>query len=332
MILLLGIFIYLVRLAFQFKPFQVEFNYDPGPVRPELYPVSETLTLPRGWPAKIPKIQSEPVVETPQMMHVREERLQELRATCQVAWRGYREEAWGKDESRPVSGGFKTPFCGWGATLVDSLDTLWIMELYDEFIQAVQEVQKIDFTGTEGCQINLFETTIRHLGGLLSAFDLSGGEYYILIEKAVELAEVLFTAFDTPNRMPTPFYVWSSTNPDANSHEPSQSSVLAMLGTLSLEFTRLSQITGNDKYFDGIQRVMNELEKWQSQTPLPGMWPAIVDSAIFNQSIALGSPSGGSEELFTLGALADSAYEYLPKVCNLYGSLSVLFADFCSNI
>lgn len=110
----------------------------------------------------------------------------------------------------PVTGGFKSPFCGWAASLVDSLDTLYIMELYDEFVLSLHELPKIDFTGTEGCQINLFETTIRHLGGLLAAFDISGGRHMILLEKAVELAEVLFTAFDTPNRMPSPHYTWSS--------------------------------------------------------------------------------------------------------------------------
>jgi len=126
------------------------------------------------------------------------------------SWKGYKKEAWAKDELRPLAGGYKTPFCGWAASLVDSLDTLWIMELYDEFELALVELENIDFTGTKGCTINLFETTIRHLGGMLAAFDLTGGRYPILIEKAVELAEVLYTAFDTPNRMPTPHYVWSS--------------------------------------------------------------------------------------------------------------------------
>ena len=96
---------------------------------------------------------------------------------------------------------------------------------------------------------------------------------------------------------------------------PSSPVVLAVLGSLQLEFTRLAQITGNGKYFDGVQRVMNELEKWQMKTSLPGMWPAMVNAQLFNTSIALGSPFDISDELFTLGALADSAYEYLPKVC-----------------
>ena len=106
------------------------------------------------------------------------------------------------------------------------------------------------------------------------------------------------------------------TDPEANDHLPSSSIVLAVLGSLSLEFTRLAQITGNDKYFDGIQKIMNELEKWQDQTVLPGMWPAMVKSDFYNESILIGSPYVGGEEQYTLGALADSTYEYLPKVSN----------------
>jgi mannosyl-oligosaccharide alpha-1,2-mannosidase len=108
-----------------------------------------------------------------------------------------------------------------------------------------------------------------------------------------------------------------STNAEANDHRPSASVVLAVLGTLQLEFTRLSQLTGNPKYYSAVQHVMDELGKWQNETGLPGMWPATVDSSIMNQSMALDSPVPGSIELYTLGALADSAYEYLPKVCTL---------------
>jgi mannosyl-oligosaccharide alpha-1,2-mannosidase len=104
------------------------------------------------------------------------------------------------------------------------------------------------------------------------------------------------------------------TDSNAQDHMPSRSVVLAVLGSLQLEFTRLAQITGNDKYFDGVQRVMNELEKWQMNTSLPGMWPAMVDAQQFNTNIAIGSQFSATDELFTLGALADSTYEYLPKV------------------
>jgi mannosyl-oligosaccharide alpha-1,2-mannosidase len=312
--LLVATLFYLSQGTF-FSPSQFEFHIISIPIRPERFPVQQTLRLPRRRRASsIPKIQHKPVVPEDYIRKsVREGRLEQVRNAFLHSWNGYKREAWGHDELQPLAGGFKSPFCGWAATLVDSLDTLIIMELWDEFHLAIDELQKIDFTGTEGCQINLFETTIRHLGGLLSAYDLSGGKYRILIDKAVELAEVLFTAFDTPNRMPSPNYRWSATDSEASDHSPSHSIVLAVLGTLSLEFTRLSQITGNDKYFDGIQRVVNELEKWQLKTSLPGMWPAVVDSSIVGQTFALGSPDSQSD-LYTLGALADSAYEYLPKV------------------
>lgn len=102
-------------------------------------------------------------------------------------------------------------------------------------------------------------------------------------------------------------------------HRPSGSVVLAVLGTLSLEFTRLAQLTGDDKYYDAVQKVMDELEKWQDSTALPGMWPAIVKSDNFNQTLALTVPYVGAEEQYTLGALADSAYEYLPKQYMMLG-------------
>jgi mannosyl-oligosaccharide alpha-1,2-mannosidase len=318
MVILLAVLFWILWWTFFQRP-HLEFNFVASPIRPEKFPVKNTLHLPRRAPARIPKIQPEPVAEKPVRRATRLSRLAEVRNTFLHAWNGYKSEAWGQDELKPVKGGSKKIFCGWAATLVDSLDTLLIMELYDEFELALEVLQKIDFTNTEGCQINLFETTIRHLGGLLSAFDLSGRTQYLLIEKAIELAEVLFTAFDTPNRMPVPHYIWSATDPEANYHLPSRNVVLAVLGTLSLEFTRLSQITGNDKYYDGIQRVMNELEKWQSETSVPGMWPAVVDSTLINGTIALRSGAINDQgELYTLGALADSAYEYLPKVCSPY--------------
>lgn len=183
----------------------------PQPLREESYPVplGQTIRLPRNRKAKIPPIQHSFAPESAKAKIVRLGRLDEVRQAFTHAWGGYKKEAWGQDELRPVAGGYKSPFCGWAATMVDSLDTLLIMELQDEFMLALTELKNINFTHTEGCRINLFETTIRHLGGLLSAWDLSGEKYPVLVEKAVELGEMLYTAFDTPNRMPAPHYLWA---------------------------------------------------------------------------------------------------------------------------
>jgi mannosyl-oligosaccharide alpha-1,2-mannosidase len=107
-----------------------------------------------------------------------------------------------------ISGQSKETFGGWGASLVDALDTLWIMGMEKEFAVAVEALHKIDFTRASRDMINVFETTIRYLGGMLSAYDLSGGKYPILLAKATELGDMLYAAFDTPNRMPVTRWYW----------------------------------------------------------------------------------------------------------------------------
>jgi len=113
------------------------------------------------------------------------------------------------DEVSPISKGNKDHFGGWGASLVDSLDTLWIMNMDKEFSIAVAALEKIDFTTTPLETLNIFETTIRYLGGLLSTHDLTKGKYPVLLKKALDLGEMLYIAFDTPNRMPVTRWYWS---------------------------------------------------------------------------------------------------------------------------
>lgn len=104
------------------------------------------------------------------------------------AWRGYRLYAWGKDELKPVSRSFHEWF-SLGLTLVDSLDTMWLMGLQEEFEEARDWVAE-QMVVARDRDVNLFETTIRVLGGLLSAYHLSNDE--VFLEKAVRLCFVLF--------------------------------------------------------------------------------------------------------------------------------------------
>ena len=55
--------------------------------------------------------------------------------------------------------------------------------------------------------------------------------------------------------------------------------VLAELGSLSVEFTRLAQITKEARYYDAIARITNEFEIWQNNTRIPGLWPLKVDAS-----------------------------------------------------
>ena len=185
-----------------------------GPVHwtkmPERYPVptESLIALPTAKAKSIPKIQAEFKKESAGQKADREQKLETIKNVFKRSWSGYKEFAWLHDEVRPVTGTNKDPFAGWGATLVDALDTLWIMGLKEEFEEAVKAVEKIDFTTTTRSDIPLFETTIRYLGGFLAAYDLAGKQHKILLTKAEELAEILMAAFDTPNRMPQTYYYW----------------------------------------------------------------------------------------------------------------------------
>ncbi|KAF7182209.1 hypothetical protein CNMCM7691_001688 [Aspergillus felis] len=246
----------------------------------EHYPLApeDLIKLPTGKSKALPRVQAVFRDETTSDKIQRVQRLSTIRASFEHAWNGYKTSAMGHDEIKPLRGGFRDPFMGWAATLVDSLDTLWIMDLKDEFAIAVDQVKKIDFTTSKRDEIPVFETVIRYLGGLLGAYDISGHKYDVLLEKAVELADIVMGAFDTPNRMPTMFYKWTP-HDAAKPHLADFDTTLAEIGSLSVEFTRLAQLTKQDKYYDAIARITNDLEKLQGQTMLPGLWPLKIDAS-----------------------------------------------------
>ena len=247
---------------------------------PQHFPVPEAsvIPLPTGRPKAIPRIQHSFSRETTPERKDRREKLKRLKKTFLKHWAGYKEFAWDHDELRPVSGKYQDPFAGWRATLVDTLDMLWIMGLKDEFEEAVDEVATIDFQTTTRDPLPLFEVTIRYLGGLIAAYDVSDGKYPIILEKAKELAEVLMPAFDTPNRMPQTSYRWNPAQLALPKLAPN-GAVLAEIGSLSMEFIRLAQITREDRYYDAVARVTDEFELMQNKSRLPGLWPMYVDAS-----------------------------------------------------
>ncbi|EEP80008.1 hypothetical protein UREG_04850 [Uncinocarpus reesii 1704] len=281
------------------------------------YPVTSLISLPTGTPKPIPPIQFQFGDEDPKSKALREQRRESVRAAFLHTWEGYKTRAWGHDEVGPVHGDARSTFGGWGATLVDSLDTLWIMGLKEEFEEAVRAVEHIDFSYSEEAMLNVFETTIRYLGGFLAAHDLTEGVYPILLQKAVEVADLLYLAFDTPTRMPVLRWFWQGAR-DNLPQEASHANILAELGSLSVEFTRLSQLTDDSKYFDAIQRITDVLQENQNGTKLPGMWPLGIDAL---------APSFTADRRFTLGAMSDSLYEYLPKEYLMLGGQSSQYRE-----
>ncbi|KAI1815093.1 glycosyl hydrolase family 47-domain-containing protein [Poronia punctata] len=250
-------------------------------------PKDDVIPLPAGKPKKIPTIQYAFEKESLDIREVREARQSLVKAEMERSWAGYWQYARGHDELRPVTKKFRDPFCGWAATLVDSLDTLWIMGMEDEFKEALEEVERIDFTISQRSQIPVFETTIRYLGGLIAAYDVSGGPnggFDVLLRKAVELAEILMGVFDTPNRMPVLYYDWKP----QSASKPKRASTgvsVAELGSLAMEFTRLAQITKENKYYDAVARITDAFYEWQERgTSIPGIFPEHVDASGCNRT------------------------------------------------
>jgi mannosyl-oligosaccharide alpha-1,2-mannosidase len=212
-VLCLGLFYHLHNFQLEIfghlsQPFSKAQKPIPWRLRQELFPLTTYVPLPSGEPKAIPKIQTSQPQESNERKAWRVQRQQAVKGAFVKSWRAYEKYAWLQDEVTPISGGSKQTFGGWGASLVDSLDSLWILGLEDDLDKAVGALKHIDFTRAGHGMLNVFETTIRYLGGLLSAHDLSNGKYPVLLEKAVQLGDMLYAAFDTPNRMPITRWYW----------------------------------------------------------------------------------------------------------------------------
>lgn len=111
------------------------------------------------------------------------ERQQAVVNAFKHAWKAYKQYAWGKDELNPISQKSSDWF-NLGLTLVDSLDTMWLMGLREEFDEAREWVQD-EMDVAQDNDVNLFETTIRVLGGLLSTYHLTRDALFL--DKAVSM-------------------------------------------------------------------------------------------------------------------------------------------------
>lgn len=274
----------------------------------EQNPVTSYKYFSKGLPYKLEQLQHDFDTESDEAKATRLQRLAAVKSSFEHSWAGYKAHAWMQDELSPLDGGSAQAFGGWAATLVDTLDTLWIMGMKDEFDEAVDAAKDIDFNSTSESMLNVFETTIRYLGGFLGAYDLTGGKYPVLLQKATEVGDLLYCAFDTPNRMPVTKWYWQQALEGAQ-QTAGTATLIAEIGSLTLEFTRLSQLTGNLKYYDAVKRILDEFEKSQSDTSLPGLWPTIMNA----HDVTF------QDNSYTLSSMADSWYEYLPKQHILLG-------------
>ncbi|XP_022407657.1 mannosyl-oligosaccharide 1,2-alpha-mannosidase IC isoform X3 [Delphinapterus leucas] len=219
----------------------------------------------------------------------------------QFAWQSYKRYAMGKNELRPLTrDGYEGNMFGGlsGATVIDSLDTLYLMELKEEFQEAKAWVEESFHLNVSG-EASLFEVNIRYIGGLLSAFYLTGEEVFRI--KAIKLGEKLLPAFETPTGIPKGVVNFKSgSNRSWGWAMAGGSSILAEFGSLHLEFLHLTQLSGNQVFAEkvrNIRKVLRDIDK-----PF-GLYPNFL------------SPVSGNwmQHHVSVGGLGDSFYEYLIK-------------------
>ncbi|KAK7933255.1 hypothetical protein WMY93_004151 [Mugilogobius chulae] len=223
--------------------------------------------------------------------------LEAVKDSFRHAWQGYKDFAWGHDELRPISKSYSEWF-GLGLTLIDALDTMWIMGLKTEFEEAKAWVET-ELSFNKNVDVNLFESTIRILGGLLSTYHLTGDSLF-LDKQYKDIGSRLMPAFKTPSKIP-----YSDVNiGKGTAHPPrwTSDSTVAEVTSIQLEFRELSRLTQDPQYEAVVAEVMNKVHKLDGK--LDGLVPMFINT---------NSGQFTHQGIFTLGARADSYYEYLLK-------------------
>jgi ER degradation enhancer, mannosidase alpha-like 2 len=221
-----------------------------------------------------------------------------VKAEILHAWNGYERYAWGHDELKPVS---KTAHDWHGEPLlmtpVDSFDTLRIAGLDDEAAKAKALIlDRLSFD--RDVEVKNFEITIRLLGGLLSAYQMTGDAK--LLRLAEDLGTRLLPVFDSPTGMP---YLYVNLKTGKTSGAVSNP---AEIGTLVLEFGTLARLSKKPAFFEKAKRALVELDRRRSKIGLPG------------EEIDVETGEWKSRASHVGGGI-DSYYEYLLKCSLLFG-------------
>lgn len=202
---------------------------------------------------------------------------------------------------------------GMGWIIVDALDTLMIMNLTSRLSHAREWVStSLDYH--QDHDVNTFETTIRMLGGLLSAHYLSttfpdmaplsdddkgapGEDLYL--EKAADLADRLMGAFDSQSGVPFAS-VNLKTSAGVPSHADGGASSTSEATSLQLEFKYLAYLTGEKNFWEKAEKVIKIVDDH-------GMEGGLLPIFIY-------APTGEFRgQNIRLGSRGDSYYEYLIK-------------------
>ncbi|POM62728.1 Mannosyl-oligosaccharide 1,2-alpha-mannosidase [Phytophthora palmivora] len=219
------------------------------------------------------------------------------------AWHGYRKFAgWSDYLNVETMKGGSVYGHDMALTTVDSLDTLFVMGLHDEFDEASAWVKaNLRDTMFQPKTVSFFEITIRSLGGLLSAYYLSGERHFLNI--ADSLGRALQMGFNCENFVPCRAVDLETL---ASYEEPK----LADAGSFQLEFAYLAHATEDESFMIPVNHVNTILADLVKTRYPNGLIPVMMH---WNSL----QPHPGS--VISFGAHGDSHYEYLLKQWLLTG-------------
>ena len=221
-----------------------------------------------------------------------------VKMAAQHAWQGYKDYAWGADDLKPLT---KTPKTWYKQpmlmTPVDAFDTFILLGLTTEAKEAKELIlTKLDFNIDNDVQV--FEITIRLLGGLITAYELDGDQHFLTL--ATDLANRLMPAFNSKTGMPYRYVHLQTGKTRYPVNNPAE------IGTLMMEFGKLSKITGNKKYYNAAKKGIMYVYNHRSKLNLVG------EQIDVNTGKWVNARSH-------IGAYIDSYYEYLYKSWLLFG-------------
>ncbi|CAL8086322.1 unnamed protein product [Calicophoron daubneyi] len=243
------------------------------------------------------------------------------------AYQSYRVHAYPADELMPLTcrgrirgvdsprGDIDDALGNFSLTLIDSLDTLFLLNEADEFERAaLSVVESVSFDSD--FDVSVFETNIRVLGGLLgghiSAIALKKSNasrmtWYEdqLLQMAVDIGNRLLPAFNTSTGIPYPRI--NLRHGCAGLRRQEMHTCTACGGTMILEFAALSRLTGNPIYEQKAAQAMAYM--WKRRNRYSDLVGKVID---VRNGDWIQRESG-------IGAGIDSYYEYLLKAYILLG-------------
>lgn len=223
---------------------------------------------------------------------------QRVKAETRHAWQGYKRYAWGHDDLKPLSKGARDWYeQSLLMTPVDALDTFILMGM-DEEAKEARELIVTKLSFDHDLYVQNFEVTIRLLGGLLSAYQLTGDER--LLKLAEDLGKRLLPVFGSKTGLPYTHVNLRTGQVRGKVSNPAET------GTLLIEFGSLSKLTGNPVYYDKAKRALVETYERRSKIGLVG---AAID-------VETGEWTRSDSHI---GGGIDSYYEYLFKCWLLFG-------------